>query len=241
MKNNRRDFLKTAAVLSLGAATNISKAEHILDIENITGPKFSLPPLGYNATDLEPFIDGQTMLIHHDMHHQAYVNKLNDAVDNEPTLKGKTLEELLKNIESIPESSRNVIRNNAGGHWNHSFFWPLLKKGTSPGKTTTALMQVSFGMIENFKIQFENNAMSVFGSGWTWLLFDKKTGKLKIANTPNQDNPLMDISNMEGKPVLALDVWEHAYYLKNQNRRKDYIQNFWNVVNWDKVEELIKA
>jgi Fe-Mn family superoxide dismutase len=239
MKNNRRDFLKTAAVLSLGAATHISKAEHILTIGDINGPKFTLPPLGYDAHALEPFIDTQTMLIHHDMHHQTYVNKLNDAIDADPSLKGKSLEELVKNINQLPEGSRTAIRNNGGGHWNHSFFWPLLKTGTKPGPLATKFINMSFGMMDSFKVEFERNAGTVFGSGWTWVIMDK--GKLSIVNTPNQDNPLMDIASKQGKPIMCIDVWEHAYYLKNQNRRVDYLHNFWGALNWDKVEELIKG
>ena len=238
MKANRRNFLKATSVITLGVAANISKAEKVFGVEGVTGA-FELPPLGYSFDALEPFIDAQTMQIHHDKHHLAYVTKLNEAIEKEPSLKGKSLEDLLKNIGTTPESVRGAVRNHGGGHWNHSMFWQLLKKDTKPGTKTLEAINSSFGSMENFKKEFEKSAMGVFGSGWAWLIMD--AGKLSICSTPNQDNPLMDISAKKGKPIICLDVWVHAYYLKYQNKRVDYVQGFWNVLNWDKVESLIKA
>lgn len=238
MNTDRRDFIKASAIISLGAAVNVSKAETLFGIQGVTGA-FELPPLGYAFDALEPFIDAQTMQIHHDKHHQAYVTKLNEAIDKELSLKGKTLENLLKSIESVPEGVRSAVRNHGGGHWNHSMFWQLLKKGTVPGEKTNAAITQNFGSMENFKKEFEKAAMGVFGSGWAWLI--KKDGKLAVTTTPNQDNPLMDVATNQGTPVICLDVWEHAYYLKYQNKRADYVQSFWNVLNWDKVEALVKG
>lgn len=242
MKTNRRDFLRTAAVLSLGTATHIGKAEHIMNDLDATGAAagpFEVPPLGYSYDALEPYIDAQTMQLHHDKHHAAYVTKLNEAIEKAPSLKGQSLDELVKNISKAPETVRTAIRNHGGGHWNHSFFWQLLKKGTSPGSRTTAAIHASFGNMENFKAAFEKAASGVFGSGWAWLIHEN--GKLAITTTPNQDNPLMDIAEHKGRPVMGIDVWEHAYYLKYQNKRAEYLQAFWNVLNWDKVEEGMKG
>ncbi len=238
MKANRRNFLKATSVITLGVAANISKAEKVFGVEGVTSA-FELPPLGYNYDALEPFIDAQTMQIHHDKHHLAYVTKLNEAIEKEPSLKGKSLEELIKNINAIPENVRGAIRNHGGGHWNHSMFWQLLKKDTKPGEKTLLAINSSFGSMENFKKEFEKSAMGVFGSGWAWVIL--VDGKLIICNTPNQDNPLMDIAVKKGKPIACIDVWEHAYYLKYQNKRADYVQGFWNVLNWDKVETLINS
>jgi Fe-Mn family superoxide dismutase len=238
MNTDRRDFLKIAAILSAGAATQISKAETLLGIQGVTGA-FELPPLGYAYDALEPFIDAQTMQLHHDKHHQAYITKLNEAIDKEPSLKGKTLEELLSGLNTVPESVRMAVRNHGGGHWNHSFFWQLLKKGTQPGEKATAAITAGFGSMENFKKEFEKAAMGTFGSGWAWLIHSN--GKLAVTTTPNQDNPLMEHAAKKGKPVIGIDVWEHAYYLKYQNKRADYVQAFWNVLNWEQVEALLKA
>ena len=245
MNTDRRDFIKASAIITLGAATNASKAESLFGIQGITGA-FELPPLGYAYDSLEPFIDAQTMQIHHDKHHLVYVTKLNEAIEKEISLKGKTLEELIKNINGTPESVRGAIRNHGGGHWNHSFFWQILKKDTKPGEAATAAINNSFGSMENLKKEFEKTALGVFGSGWAWVIL--KDGKLLITSTPNQDNPLMDlptgqagIATKQGKPIMAIDVWEHAYYLKYQNKRADYVNAFWNVLNWDKVEALVKG
>jgi superoxide dismutase, Fe-Mn family len=192
---------------------------------------FSLPALPYAYDALEPHIDARTMEIHHTKHHQAYVNNLNAAIEKAPELQGKSLDDLMRGINSVPESVRTAVRNNGGGHWNHSMFWELMganKGGEPTGKLADAIKS-AFGDFSKFKEQFAAAGAGRFGSGWAWLLNDG--GKLSITSTPNQDNPLMD-----GKTaILGLDVWEHAYYLKYQNKRPDYIAAWWNVVNWDAV------
>jgi superoxide dismutase, Fe-Mn family len=192
---------------------------------------FSLPALPYAYDALEPHIDARTMEIHHTKHHQAYVNNLNAAIEKAPELQGKSLDDLMRGINSVPESVRTAVRNNGGGHWNHSMFWELMganKGGEPTGKLADAIRS-AFGDFSKFKEQFAAAGAGRFGSGWAWLLTDG--GKLSITSTPNQDNPLMD-----GKTaILGLDVWEHAYYLKYQNKRPDYIAAWWNVVNWDAV------
>jgi superoxide dismutase, Fe-Mn family len=197
---------------------------------------FELPPLPYSFDALEPHIDARTMEIHHDKHHKAYVDNLNAALAG-TEWESKSIEEVLKNLDQIPEAKRTAVRNNGGGHWNHSLFWQLLKHNDA-GAPTGALAEAinaSFGSFDQFKEQFGNAAKTRFGSGWAWLVVDG--GKLSVTSTPNQDTPLM-----EGKTaILGLDVWEHAYYLNYQNRRPDYITQFWNVVNWDKVAELYAA
>ncbi len=196
---------------------------------------FTLPSLPYAYDALEPHIDAKTMEIHHTKHHQAYVNNLNAAIEKAPELQGKSLDDLMKNINTVPESVRTAVRNNGGGHWNHSLFWELMgpnKGGEPTGKLADAIKS-AFGDFAKFKEQFAAAGAGRFGSGWAWLINDG--GKLSITSTPNQDNPLM-----EGKhALLGLDVWEHAYYLKYQNRRPDYIGAWWNVVNWDKVAERL--
>jgi Fe-Mn family superoxide dismutase len=192
---------------------------------------FTLPPLPYAYDALEPHIDAKTMEIHHSKHHQAYVNNLNAAVEKAPELSGKSLDELMRGINTVPDAVRTAVRNNGGGHWNHSFFWELLaaNKGGEPSGALGDAITNAFGDFTKFKEQFAAAATTRFGSGWAWLV--NEGGKLSITSTPNQDNPLM-----EGKTaILGLDVWEHAYYLKYQNRRPDYIAAFWNVVNWDHV------
>ncbi|HEX6598262.1 MAG TPA: superoxide dismutase [Gemmatimonadaceae bacterium] len=195
---------------------------------------FTLPPLPYPTNALEPHIDAQTMEIHHDKHHGAYVNNLNAALEKAPELQGKSLDDLLKNLNAVPESIRTAVRNNGGGHWNHSMFWQIMspKGGGAPGGKLAEAINKSFGDFEKFKEQFNAAGGARFGSGWAWLINDG--GKLSIISTPNQDNPIMD-----GKPapILGLDVWEHAYYLKYQNRRPDYMKAWWNVVNWPEVEK----
>jgi Fe-Mn family superoxide dismutase len=193
---------------------------------------FTLPPLPYDYNALEPHIDELTMHIHQDKHHQAYVDNLNKAVagtENE----NKSLEELLKNAGSLS----TAIRNNGGGHWNHSFFWEILSPnggGKPEGKLADAIND-SFGSFDQMKEKFNAAGAGRFGSGWAWL--GVADGKLTICSTPNQDNPLMDIAECKCSPILGVDVWEHAYYLKYQNRRAEYLQNFWNLVNWKKVAE----
>jgi len=192
---------------------------------------FTLPPLPYANDALEPHIDAKTMEIHHTKHHQAYVNNLNAAIEKAPELAKKSLDDLMRGINSVPESVRTAVRNNGGGHWNHSLFWQLMgpgKGGEPSGKLADAIKS-AFGDFAKFKEQFAAAGAGRFGSGWAWLITDG--GKLSITSTPNQDNPLMD-----GKQaILGLDVWEHAYYLKYQNRRPDYITAWWNVVDWEAV------
>jgi len=192
---------------------------------------FTLPPLPYPNDALEPHIDARTMEIHHDKHHQAYVNNLNAAIEKAPELANKSLDDLMRSINSVPEAVRTAVRNNGGGHWNHSMFWEIMgpKKGGEPAGKLADAIKSAFGDFSKFKEQFAAAAAGRFGSGWAWLI--KDGGKLSITSTPNQDNPLMD-----GKtPILGLDVWEHAYYLKYQNKRPDYVTAWWNVVNWDAV------
>ncbi|HXD49309.1 MAG TPA: superoxide dismutase [Gemmatimonadaceae bacterium] len=192
---------------------------------------FTLPPLPYPNDALEPHIDARTMEIHHDKHHQAYVNNLNAAIEKAPELANKSLDDLMRSINSVPEAVRTAVRNNGGGHWNHSMFWEIMgpKKGGEPAGKLADAIKSAFGDFSKFKEQFAAAAAGRFGSGWVWLI--KDGGKLSITSTPNQDNPLMD-----GKtPILGLDVWEHAYYLKYQNKRPDYVTAWWNVVNWDAV------
>jgi superoxide dismutase, Fe-Mn family len=191
-----------------------------------------LEPLPYAYNALEPYIDEQTMKFHHDKHHQTYVDKLNAALSENPDLQKKKVEELLKDINKIPEKIRTPVKNHGGGVANHNFFWLVLKKDVKPrGDVVTAITK-QWGSLDKFKEEFTAAALNRFGSGWAWLVISK--GKLEIMSTANQDSPLSD-----GKtPILTIDVWEHAYYLKYQNRRNEYVANFWNVVNWDKVNEL---
>jgi Fe-Mn family superoxide dismutase len=193
---------------------------------------YTLPPLPYPTNALEPHIDAQTMEIHHGKHHQAYVTNLNAALEKAPELANKSLDDLLRNLNSVPEAVRTAVRNNGGGHWNHSQFWRTMAPNAG-GKPTGKLAQAidaAFGDFEKFKEAFNAAGGSRFGSGWVWLL--NEGGKLSITSTPNQDNPLMD-----GKPapILGNDVWEHAYYLKYQNRRPDYLKAWWNTVNWEEA------
>ncbi len=194
---------------------------------------FELPPLPYDYAALEPSIDEQTMRIHHDKHHGTYVNNLNAALENQPNLQGKSIEELLRDINSVPENIRTAVRNNGGGHANHSMFWEIMapNAGGQPSGALAEAINSSFGGLDAFKEQFTKAATTRFGSGWAWLLADG--GRLEITSTANQDSPLM-----EGRvPILGLDVWEHAYYLKYQNRRPEYINAWWNVVNWNAVAD----
>ncbi len=198
-----------------------------------TMAKFELPQLPYAYDALEPYIDKMTMEIHHTKHHNAYVTNLNKALEGTEN-EGKTLYEMFAMMSSLPAA----IRNNGGGHWNHSLFWTLMKQnggGNPTGKIADAINS-AFGSFDEFKVKFSAAATTRFGSGWAWLLV--QDGKLVVSSTPNQENPLMDVAEVKGTPVLGLDVWEHAYYLKYQNKRPDYIENWWNVVNWDKVNEL---
>lgn len=199
---------------------------------------FTLPPLPYAYDALEPAIDKETMTFHHDKHHQAYVDNLNKAVDAEAGLQGKPLEELFATISKAPKA----VRNNGGGHWNHSLFWELLAPVGETGEPSAGLAAAidrDLGGMDKFKEAFNAAGAGQFGSGWAWLIV--QDGKLKVTSTPNQDNPLMDVADEKGAVVLAADVWEHAYYLKYQNRRPDYLKAFWTVVNWNKANQLFDA
>ena len=199
---------------------------------------FTVPPLPYAFDALEPYIDAKTMEIHHDKHHGAYVTNLNNALANNPELQTKTAEELIKSLSSLPEAIRTAVRNNGGGHVNHSMFWQQLKAGVkepTSGKLITSINSV-FGSAAAFKEQFNKAGLGRFGSGWAWLVVGKEK-KLAIVSTANQDNPLTDGAT----PVLGCDVWEHAYYLKYQNRRADYLTAFWSVVNWSDVSDRFDA
>ncbi|MFA5904543.1 MAG: superoxide dismutase [Desulfobacula sp.] len=191
-----------------------------------------LPPLPYDYNSLEPFIDEQTMRIHHTKHHQTYVDKLNAALNGHGEFETLHVDELLKNLNNVPEEIRTAVRNHGGGHSNHSFFWPLLKKNVPFGGAVSEGIIKQFGSFEKFRDDFSNKTALLFGSGWTWLTLDN--GKFEIIATPNQDSPI----SLGKTPVLGLDVWEHAYYLKYQNRRPDYIKAFFEVINWEKVNEL---
>jgi Fe-Mn family superoxide dismutase len=197
---------------------------------------FELPPLPYDKAALEPHFDALTMEIHHDKHHAAYVTNLNKAIAGTP-LEGKSLEALIGDLASVPDAIRGPVRNNGGGHWNHSFFWKILapKAGGAPTGKLGDAINSTFGSFADFQAKFEAAGIGRFGSGWAWLV--SNGGKLEIVSTPNQDTPLMGkaISGVEGKVVLGVDVWEHAYYLKYQNKRADYLKAFWNVVNWAEV------
>jgi Fe-Mn family superoxide dismutase len=197
---------------------------------------FTLPALPYAPDALEPHIDSMTMQIHHGKHHQAYVDNLNKAIAGTPN-ENKSLEDLVKVAGTISPA----VRNNGGGHWNHTFFWETLapKAGGAPSGKIADAINSTFSSFDGFKEKFANAGMTRFGSGWAWLLL--KDGKLEISSTPNQDNPLMDVAEVKGTPVLGVDVWEHAYYLKYQNRRADYLAAFWNVVDWNKVAERFGA
>lgn len=241
--SDRREFFKKAGLLGLSAiATKLVSNEKLTVLDELAGQSlpqnpFTLPALPYAYNALEPFIDEQTMTIHHTKHHQAYVNKLNETPS---TNLDYQVDDATK-CQNIDQYTSSVIRNNLGGHVNHSLFWTLLKpnpaaKSNVPvGKLAEAIIK-NFTSFEEFKKQFSEKAVKIFGSGWCWLI--EKDGKLVITTTPNQDNPLMKVAEQQGKIVMALDIWEHAYYLKYQNKRVDYITNWWNIANWDKAEEL---
>ncbi len=198
--------------------------------------QFTLPTLPYSYDALEPHFDKMTMEIHYSKHHAAYVTNLNTEVSKDSTLKGKSLEDIFKHVSKYSMATRN----NAGGHYNHSLFWSILtpnKKEVPAG--LKAAIEKQFGSFDKFKDDFNTAAKTRFGSGWAWLIVSDK-GELKISSTPNQDNPLMDVADIKGTPILALDVWEHAYYLKYQNKRPDYIAAFWNIINWEEVDKRYK-
>lgn len=197
---------------------------------------YTLPELGYAYDALEPHFDKETMEIHHSKHHQAYVNNANAALENLPEFQNLNVQELITRLSDLPSDKQTVLRNNAGGHANHSFFWKSLKTGTQLSGSLKTAIERDFGSVEAFQTEFEKAAATRFGSGWAWLVVTN--GKLKVVSTANQDNPLMGeaIAGCSGYPLIGLDVWEHAYYLKFQNRRPDYIKTFWNVVNWDEAQ-----
>jgi Fe-Mn family superoxide dismutase len=201
---------------------------------------FSLPSLNYSAEALEPHIDARTMEIHHGKHHQTYIDKLNAALSGHNELNNKAIEDLISDLSAIPESIRSAVRNNGGGHFNHTFFWKCISPsgGGLPDGPLADAISSSFGNLDALKDQFAQAALTRFGSGWAWLI-KKDDGSLSVTSTPNQDNPLMDgIADDCGTPILGLDVWEHAYYLNYQNRRPDYVNAFWNVVDWDQANSL---
>jgi Fe-Mn family superoxide dismutase len=201
------------------------------------GP-YTLPPLPYSFKALEPHIDAKTMELHHDKHHATYVKNLNDAVTKAPELAGKTPVQLIQSLDSVPEAIRTTVRNNGGGHVNHTMFWQIMKPkgGGQPTGQIADLIKGAFGSFESFQTQFNEAGTKRFGSGWVWLVIDKNE-KPQILSTPNQDNPLMDGLY----PIMGNDVWEHAYYLKYQNRRPDYLKAWWNTVNWDEINKRLKA
>jgi superoxide dismutase, Fe-Mn family len=199
---------------------------------------YELPPLPYPFNALEPHIDAKTMEIHHDKHHQAYITNANKALEGHPDLAAKPVDELLADLNKIPESIRTVLRNNAGGHSNHTFFWKIMgpKAGGSPKGKLAEAINSTFGSFDQFKGELEKAGAGRFGSGWAWLVVNKE-GKLQITSTANQDTPISDGL----KPVIGVDVWEHSYYLLYQNRRPDYLKAWWNVVNWDQAEKNFEA
>lgn len=199
---------------------------------------FSLPPLPYDPSDLAPVIDEQTMTLHHDKHHQAYVDKLNKAIDGDGSLQGRDLAEMLGGASALP----TAVRNNGGGHWNHSFFWESMTRpgsGEPQGELRDAITS-KWGSLGAFQDKFNAAGVDRFGSGWVWLVATRD-GSLEISSTPNQDNPLMDVAEVRGMPILGNDVWEHAYYLTYQNRRADYLKAWWQVVDWDKASKRLAA
>jgi Fe-Mn family superoxide dismutase len=235
----RRSFLKNGLLTSVGLSmigaetlAACSTTHKLAGLDDFTLPKL---PYAYDA--LEPFIDKMTMEIHHSKHHQAYINNLNKALSGKEK-SWSSLADICKNISTF---NNDTIRNNAGGHFNHSFFWEIMQPApvSKPDANTESAINAAFGSVEKLKEVFNDAAMKRFGSGWAWLVLDQG-GKLQIGSTPNQDNPIMDLSTFKGKPILALDVWEHAYYLKYQNKRKDYVDAWWNLVNWNKVAENMK-
>jgi len=195
-----------------------------------------LPDLPYSFDALEPHIDAKTMQIHHGKHHAGYVSKLNDAIEGHSDLKEKSLEDLISSISKLPSSVQTAVRNNGSGHFNHTLFWQIMSpKGGNPSGELAEAINKKFGSLDAFKEKFSAAAAGRFGSGWAWLVVNN--GQLDIVSTPNQDNPLMDVADASGTPILGLDVWEHAYYLNYQNRRPDYIKAFFNVINWDAVAQ----
>lgn len=231
-----RRLLTASAILALCAASP-ALAQTTSTPQTVAAPQaaFTLAPLPYAHDALAPVIDAETMRIHHGRHHQAYVNALNGAVASTPALQGKSLEAILSEVSRHPA----VVRNNAGGHYNHTLFWTLMAapgQGGAPSPKLLAQIDKDFGSLDAFKKAFETAGLQRFGSGWAWLIWSE--GKLRVVSTPNQDNPLMDDAPVKGAPILANDVWEHAYYLKHQNNRGAYLSGWWEVVNWNKANAL---
>lgn len=239
---DRREFLQASTAIVGGGAMLISGAAGLAPAlgSAVASPleEFKLPELPYAYDALDSVIDKETMTIHHTKHHQTYITKLNEAVAANADLAGKSLEDLIKNIATLPETARMAVRNHGGGHHNHSLFWQVMRPAKADNAPTGRLVEhlnSTFGSFEKFKEAFSKNALDQFGSGWSWLVVNKD--KLELMKTPNQDSPLM-----EGKqPLLGLDVWEHAYYLKYQNRRPDYVAAWWQVVNWDFVARSLQV
>jgi Fe-Mn family superoxide dismutase len=242
MSINRRNFLfllgASAAAYGLDAYYSSRNSSEAWATQS---PKpsgtFTLPPLPYDYKALEPHIDAQTMQFHHDRHHAAYVKNLNAAIDKHPELKGKSAEQLLQNLNSVPEDIRTTVRNNGGGHVNHSMFWQIMspKGGGEPTGAIAEVIKKNFGSVDKFRTQFNEAGEKRFGSGWAWLV-RTPDGKFQITSTSNQDSPLMQ----GNYPIMGNDVWEHAYYLKYQNRRADYLKAWWNVVNWNVINRRLE-
>ncbi len=235
MTLTRRELLSTVGGAAL-AAVAVPRSGTVVHAQAASGP-YTLPALPYPAAALEPHIDAQTMTIHHERHHQAYITGLNTALAGAPAVAGKPLEELLRNLAAVPENIRTPVRNHGGGHFNHVQFWTLMAPGGGGAPTGAAAAAITgaFGSVETFRQQFNQAAGARFGSGWAWL--SDENGKLVVHSTANQDTPLA-----EGRrPIFGLDVWEHAYYLKYQNRRADYVAAFWNVINWTEVNRRLSA
>jgi Fe-Mn family superoxide dismutase len=247
--NSRRKFIIKTSLAAAGLLNTFHFSAQPASAAARAAQQFSFPagdhgfmlaPLPYAYEALEPFVDAKTMEIHYTKHHQGYVDKLNAALAKHHDLQHKTLDQLLSSIETLPESVRASVRNQGGGHWNHTFFWQVLAPRAAAGEPTGRLkdaMMAQWQTIENFKAEYSKAGAGVFGSGWVWMVADAN-GKLSLVTTPNQDNPLMDVSKEKGRPVLGIDVWEHAYYLKHQNKRADYLESIWNVINWKRVAEL---
>ncbi len=230
----RRYLAAVVTAMCLGVLGALSQAP-VASAE----PAFTLPPLPYAASALEPVIDTETMRLHHDKHHQAYVDALNTAVVADPALQGMSLEQLVTSAGELPPA----VRNNAGGHWNHTFFWDTMTVPSQTGQPSPQLLAAidqQFGSLDGMKSAVNDAGAKRFGSGWTWLIVGQG-GQLAVTSTPNQDNPLMDVAEVKGKPLLGNDVWEHAYYLKHQNRRAEYLNDWWQVVNWGEVSDRFAA
>jgi Fe-Mn family superoxide dismutase len=234
---NKRSFIKTsiAGIGGLVSYPLIAKGKSLIS-DNRSGQKeFELPELPYSYNSLEPYIDEKTVMVHHSKHHAAYTKKFNAAV-KEAGITGKNAREILKEVSKYPLS----VRNNGGGYLNHKLYWKFMSPegGGTPDGVLLEAINRDFVTFEDFKNEFSTTAKQIFGSGWAWLIVSE--GRLKVTSTPNQDNPIMDIAEVKGSPILCIDVWEHAYYLKYQNRRAEYVDAFWNIVNWDMVSKKFK-